>query len=89
MPGTPPAGTSITSGARHVTIINLPAGYAHSHKSLLGNESFALDISAQDSGRDTVFNPDMLLDTGPSTGLCIICCVVMQLIFILKTTAAY
>jgi len=60
--------TGNTSGAQRLEIINSPAGYAYSHTSLPGAESFTIDISAQDSEHDPAFDPDMLPDEGTSTG---------------------
>jgi hypothetical protein len=54
--------------AQRSQIINLPAGYAHSEKSLQCAEVLTLDASTQDSQDDTDCYPDMLTDKGTSTG---------------------
>jgi len=66
--GTPPTSTGNTSGAQLFEIFNLTARYAYSHTSHPCAESFALNISAQDSENDTDYDPDMLPDDGTSTG---------------------
>jgi len=68
LPRTPPTSPGITSDAQRLEIINLPAGYAHSHTSLPCGGSFARDTSAQDSEHDTDFDPDMLPDEASCTG---------------------
>ena len=67
----------------------MPAGYVYLHTLLPHAESSTLNASAQDSQHDSYFDPDMLTEEATSTGLYTICCVVMQLTFILKTRAAY
>jgi hypothetical protein len=89
LPGTPLASTGNISGDQSLEIINLPAGYTSTHTSLQCAECFTFDASAQDSEHDTDCDPDMLPDEGTSTGYYTICCLVMQLTFILKTKAAY
>jgi hypothetical protein len=42
-PGTPPAPTCNPSGAQPHEIVNLPAGYTHSHTAFLSTEFFADD----------------------------------------------
>jgi len=89
LPKMPPAPTGTNSGSQHSQIVNLLAGYACSHTSLPNAELFTIDASTQDSRHDTDFDPDMPTDEGISTGLYTICCVVMPLTSMLKTTAAY
>jgi hypothetical protein len=66
----------------------LATGSAYFHSSLPCAESFTLNASAQDSKNNTGFDPDMLTDEERATGYYTICCVVMQLTFKLKATAA-
>ena len=68
LPETPPAPTGNSSRAQQAQIVNLPARYAYSHRSLPWAEFFTLDACAQDSQHDTDFDPDMLTDEGTSTG---------------------
>jgi len=68
LPGTSPAPTSITSGAAHSQIVNLPAGYPYSHTDFPCAEIFDHDASAQDSHHNIDFDPDMLTDEGTYTG---------------------
>jgi len=58
-PGTPSAPTSNTSGAQPSEIVNLPAGYTHSHAALHIGEFFEDD---EDIEHDTDSDPDMLTD---------------------------
>jgi len=60
LPGTPPAPTGNTSGIQPSQIVNLPAGYTHSHTALPWVEFF--DDEATE--HDTDFDPDMLTDEG-------------------------
>ena len=89
VPGTPLASTGNILDDQPLKIINLAAGYTYSHTSLPCAQSFTHDASAQESEHDTDFDPDMLPDEGTSTGYFTLCCLVMQLTFILKTKAAY
>jgi len=89
LPGTPLASTGNSSGDQCLEIINMLAGFTYLQNSLPCAESSALDASAQESEHEIDFDPDMLPDDGTSTGLYTICCLVMQLTFILKTKAAY
>jgi len=58
LPGMPPAPTGNTPGTQPSQIVNLLAGYTHSHIALLRGEYFDDD----DTEHDTAFNPDMLTD---------------------------
>jgi len=89
LPGMPPARPSNNAGAQRSQIANVLARCACSHTALPCAEWFTLDTSAQDSKHDTDFDPDVVTDKGPATGYYTICCGVMQLTLILKTTAAY
>ena len=79
--GTPPAPSGNTSRAQPSEMVNLPAGYTYSHTGLASAEFFKAD---EDTEHDTDFDPDMLTEGGWNT----ICCVVMQLTFILKIKVA-
>ena len=60
-PGTPPAPTGTTSGPQPSEIVNLPAGYTHSHTACPSTEFLEDD---KDTEHDTDFNPDRLTDDG-------------------------
>jgi len=60
-PGTPPAPTGNTPGARPAEIISLPAGYTYSHKALPWAEYFEDD---EDTEQDIDSDPDMVNDEG-------------------------
>ena len=60
LPGTPPAPTSNTSGVQPSQIVNLPAGYTHSHAALPCAEFF----NDEDTEHNTNFDPHMLTDDG-------------------------
>jgi len=68
MPRMPPVPSENNGSAQRSQIVNLPAGYAYLHTSLHCAELFTFDSYAQDSQRDTDFNPDKLTDEGSSTG---------------------
>jgi len=85
MPSAPPGNSA---GAQCSQIVNLPADHMYSHTSLRCAECFTLDAYAEDSQNHTDVDPDMLTDEETSTGQYTICCVVMQLTSILKTSAA-
>jgi hypothetical protein len=89
IPGIPLAATINTSCNQRLQINNVPAGYTYLHTSLPGAESLTRDTSAQEPEHDTDFDADMLPDEGTSTGQYTICCLVMQLRFILMSKAAY
>jgi hypothetical protein len=61
VPGTPPATTGNTSGARSSVIVNLPAGYTYSHIARAWAEFFEDD---DDTEHNTDFDPDMPTDEG-------------------------
>jgi len=87
--GTPPVPPGDNAAARVSEIEGVPPGYVYIHTPLPSAQFFNLDAYAKDRKRDKDFNPDLLTDTATSTGLYTICHVVMQLTFILQTTAAY
>jgi hypothetical protein len=60
-PGTIPAPTGNTSGARPSEVVTLPAGYMYLHPALPCLEFFEHD---EDTEHDTDFDPDMLSDDG-------------------------
>jgi len=60
LPGTQPAPTGNTSGVQPSHIVNLLAGYTHSHTALPCAEYF----DDQDTEHSTHFYPDMLTDEG-------------------------
>jgi hypothetical protein len=80
-PGTAPDPPGDTLRAQPSAIINFPAVYTYSHTALPSVEFFGDD---EDTEHDTDFDPDMLTNDSEYT----ICCVVMQLSFILKTKVA-
>jgi len=82
----PPGGNE---GAQRFQIDDLAPGYVYSFAPLPTTQSFNLDANAQDSQHDTNFYPNILTDEETSTGQYTICCVVIQLIFILQTGAAH
>jgi len=68
LPGTPPAATSNTSGAKCLASINLPPRYADSHASLPCAQSYSLNASAQIRQDDADFDLDMLTKQGKAAG---------------------
>jgi len=86
--GTPPAPLGNNCWAQHAPIFNVAARYAYSYTALPCAESFTLDACAQDSPNDPDFDLDMLNDNGTATRYYTMCCLAMQLTFILMTTAA-
>jgi len=80
---------SDNEGSERSQINNLPLGYVYSHAPLSSTQWFNCDAYHNDCQHIADYNPDMLTDEGTSTGYYTICCVVMPLIFILQTSAAY
>jgi len=89
LPAMPPVPPGANESAHISHSHNLPPGYVYSHASLPSTQFSNPDAYAQDSQHDNDYNPDMLTDDVPSTGYYTICCVVMQLTFILQTRAAF
>jgi hypothetical protein len=85
-PGTPLAPSEDKESCETV---GAPPGYVYIHTALPSARFFNLDPYAKDPLHDSYFNPDLLTNHGPSTALCAISCVAMQLTTILKMSAAF
>jgi hypothetical protein len=59
------------------------------HIQLPNDQFFNYDAYAKNWKRNNDFIPDLLTDEGPSTGYYTICCMVMLLMSILQTKAAF
>jgi len=86
---TPPVPPGDIAAAHVSEIKGVPPGYEYIHTPVPSAQFFNLVAYAKDRKCDNDFNPDLLTNKGTSTGLYTICHVVMQLTFILQTTAGY
>jgi len=88
-PGMPPGPPGYNEGAQNSKIEGVPPGYVNIHTPLPSAQFCTLDAYAKDRKCNNDFIPDLLTDKDTHTGLYTTCCVVMQLISILQTKAAY